>query len=89
MNLRQSLTVARVAAVRSVRFYINHVFNTPTKCTYTIKYIINYHPFSYMFRRLLRHLQEELFIYLLIYIKKLLPEDGAIVAETCRRKDDN
>jgi len=41
-----------------------------------------------MFRRLLRHLQGELYLMLNIFLvtnNKILPEDGAVSAETCRR----
>jgi hypothetical protein len=74
-------------------FLINYVFNTSTKCTFTIKYVY-YHLFFYMFWRLLRHLQGELFVccnyyYSFDHTKKVLSEDGTISAETCRRKGDN
>jgi len=32
--------------------------------------------------------RENLFISAHIYTYKLFPEDGAVIAETCRRKDD-
>jgi len=43
------------------------VFHTPTKCTNTIKHMYYYLP-SYLFRRLLRHLQEELLCSLKIIV---------------------
>jgi hypothetical protein len=53
-----------------------------------------YHLFCYMFRRLLRHIQGDRFVcynyyYSFEHTKKVLPEDGTISAETCRRKGDN
>jgi len=79
---QQSVTVWHVAAVRSVRFYVNHVFSTPTQCTY-----------MYQLSSYLRHVSGTIapssgrtsYISAHIYIK-ILPEDRAMIAETCRRK---
>ena len=55
-----------------------------------------YHLVSYMFRRLLCHLQRELLTYVVISVrialnvhKNFLPGDDTVSAETCTRKGDS
>ena len=83
MNRRKSLTVSYVA------FYMDHVFNTPTKCAHTIKYMHYLSSFLLHVSTIIAPSSGRNFLYMRVDIKKLLPEDGAIIAETCRRKDDN
>jgi hypothetical protein len=57
-----NISICYLEAFHSVHVFTNYVSNTPTKWKSTLKYMYYLSSFfSYMFRRLLRHLQGGLF----------------------------
>ena len=87
-NLRKSLSFI-ICCCPAERFNINQIFSTPTNCTYTIKYMYYLSSFSYFISAVIAPSSlRNLFISAHLY-KKILPEDGAIITEICRRKNDN
>ena len=87
MNIRKSLSLI-ICSCPAERFYINHVFSTPTKCIYTMKYMCSLSFFLLHISAIIAPSSFRIFLYQLTYIK-IHPEDGAKVTEIFRRMDDN